>query len=507
MTDKRKTVALWIFTLGVFMSALDNGIISAALTTINSSFDVTEIQGAWGITLYTLGMAITTPIVGKLADRYGRKKLFLVEISIFALGSLLVALSPSFIWFLAARIVQSIGGGGIFIIASSFVLTVYPKEKQGRLLGMLGAVNGIASVVGPNIGSLILNATNQWHWLFTINLPIAILLVIFGIKWIDETKNPETKPLDLLGSILLSFAIFSLMYALTNLEGAHLLTSLATPSVFLWLALSFLTFALLVKLEKSNQTKDVDSILNYDLLANKQFLLTLLMGLLSGMLIAIFVYIPSYVEHHLGVPANQAGVWMSGIGLASIVGAGMGGMLVDKLGAVKTVVVASLLSSLGFFSLAFFSHSLGWFLVCSSVTGLGFGMLMGAPLSVLASKAAGKEKGSALGMLSVSRQVGLTIAPIVYASLIQTGFNQLPSKLLQVSDTSAVQQVLENNTTENMLLALLKLPDASLKESLMTVFKEVAGQAYGHMFILSGCISVVILLAAFSLGKKKQVTR
>lgn len=123
-----KTFAMVILIIGVFMSALDNGIIASALTSINYSFHVSEVQGTWGITLYTLGMAISTPIIGKLADKYGRRKLFLIEIAIFAVGSLLVALSPSFTLFLAARIIQSVGGGGIFIIASSHVLSTYPKE-------------------------------------------------------------------------------------------------------------------------------------------------------------------------------------------------------------------------------------------------------------------------------------------------------------------------------------------------------------------------------------------
>src|SRR5699024_6932016 len=107
------------------MAALDNGIISAALTTINSSFGVSATAGTWGITLYTLGLAIMTPIVGKLSDRYGRKKLFLIEVIIFTIGSLLVAISPNFGFFLFGRLVQSFGGGGIFIIASSHVISTF----------------------------------------------------------------------------------------------------------------------------------------------------------------------------------------------------------------------------------------------------------------------------------------------------------------------------------------------------------------------------------------------
>src|SRR5699024_2217549 len=109
MAEKQSKVNLGFIVLliGVFMAALDNGIISAALTTINASFDVSATAGTWGITLYTLGMAIATPIVGKLSDRYGRKRLFLIEIAIFTAGSLGIALSTNFGLFLAARLLQS----------------------------------------------------------------------------------------------------------------------------------------------------------------------------------------------------------------------------------------------------------------------------------------------------------------------------------------------------------------------------------------------------------------
>src|SRR5699024_9453540 len=160
------TLGFITLLIGVFMAALDNGIISAALTTINSSFNIDATAGTWGITLYTLGMAIATPIVGKLSDRYGRKKLFLIEIAIFTIG-----------FFLGARLLQSFGGGGIFIIASSYVISTYTKKKQGSMLGMIGGMHGIASVIGPGLGSFIIDFTGTWHWLFFINVPIGIILL------------------------------------------------------------------------------------------------------------------------------------------------------------------------------------------------------------------------------------------------------------------------------------------------------------------------------------------
>ncbi|CAM5222736.1 putative MFS family arabinose efflux permease OS=Ureibacillus acetophenoni OX=614649 GN=SAMN05877842_110136 PE=4 SV=1 [Ureibacillus acetophenoni] len=185
------TWAITLFCIGVFMAALDNGIISAALTTINSSFDVSANWGAWGVTIYTLGLAISIPIVGKISDRYGRRKLFLVEIALFGLGSLLVALSPSFEFYLISRFIQAMGGGGIFIIGSSHVLSTFPVEKQGKALGMLGGMNGIGAILGPNLGSMILDLTGNWHYLFLINVPIAIVLVVLGYFKIQETKEPS----------------------------------------------------------------------------------------------------------------------------------------------------------------------------------------------------------------------------------------------------------------------------------------------------------------------------
>ena len=145
--------------------------------------------GAWAISLYTLGLAISVPIVGKLSDKFGRKRLFLIKISLFGLGSLLVALSQNFTMFLVARFIQSMGGGGIFIIASSYVLSRFPKEKRGRALGMFGGMNGIAAILGPNIGAFILDLTGSWHWLFLINIPIALVLVILGSCYISGLER------------------------------------------------------------------------------------------------------------------------------------------------------------------------------------------------------------------------------------------------------------------------------------------------------------------------------
>lgn len=470
------------------MSALDNGIISSALSTINYSFNVSEVQGTWGITLYTLGMAISTPIVGKLADKFGRRKLFLIEISIFALGSLLVALSPSFVFFLGARLVQSIGGGGIFIIASSHVLSTYPKEKQGGLLGILGAINGVASVVGPNLGSVILNTTGHWSWLFLINLPLAAFVLISGFLVIPETKAAAVNQLDYKGLVLLTLGILSFMFAITNLQSGSLVESVMQPQVWGIFLLGLLLFALFIQVEKGVKS-NVDPFLPYQLLRSRGFVLTLFMGLLSGALIAVFVFIPSFVEQRYGISANNSGVWMSGIGMGAIIGAGAGGALVSKQGATKTIIISGLLSTLGFGLVAFLSPSVWWFLASSTIAGIGFGMLMGAPFSVLMSEIASeKDSGVALGTLSVSRQVGLTLAPTIYATLVQQGFNGI-----NMEGSTSVEQAYRQ---------LQEMSAGIEKNELLNAFHHAAAGAYQQMFLFAVAASALILLGGSYLRKR-----
>lgn len=493
MERKGKTFPLIIFILGVFMSALDNGIISSALTTIEYSFKISQVQGTWGITLYTLGIAVTTPIIGKLADNYGRKKLFLIEVIIFALGSLSVALSPSFVWFLAARLLQSIGGGGIFIIASSHIISTYPKEKQGALLGALGAINGIASVVGPNLGSFILNVSGHWSWLFLINLPIALFVVITGWLVIPETKNDGDQKIDYRGLTFLTFGILSLMLAITNLQSGALLASLLTAKVLLLLLASFIFFGIFIFLEKK-VADDVDPFLPYSLLRSQGFALTLLMGLLSGSLIAIFVFIPSFVEQTFGISANNSGVFMSGIGMGAIVGAGLGGMLVSKMGATKTISLSGLIATVGFLAVTFFSSSTTLFLIVSGIAGIGFGMLMGAPFSVLISEIASqKENGVALGTLSVSRQIGLTVAPTLYATLVENGFQQFPVKISHLGLT------LKNNLSVESLYLQLQKSDSS---AALKIFHATVQSAYQNLFLLAVAASVIIFAGGLYLQRK-----
>jgi EmrB/QacA subfamily drug resistance transporter len=529
-----QTWALVLFSIGVFMAALDNGIISAALTTINGSFDVSANWGAWGITLYTLGLAISVPIVGKLSDRYGRRNLFIVEIALFGIGSLLVAVSPNFSFYLGARLLQALGGGGIFIIGSSHVLSTMPPEKQGKALGMLGGMNGIAAVLGPNIGSMLLDLTGNWHILFLINVPIAILLIIFGFMKLEETKDPETGKLDLFGTILLSLSILGIMYGLTNIEGIDLLKSLLEPKVYGYILAGIILFIGLLIHENRLESKGGDPVLPYRLLKQPAYLLTLLIGAFSGALLAGMIFIPAFTEQVLGIAAENSGYWMTPLALASGVGAAMGGMLVDKRGPITAVFLSGLITAIGFILFPTWIDTTWQFIISSSIAGFGMGIILGAPLNILATEKLQSDKGSALATLSLSRQIGMTLAPTIYAGFIARGFNEIPTlfksdfaDILQKNIEGAklspaameeIQQLSQHIPTsaqemseETMIQIINQIQDPTLREVIQSSVDQItlmaAHNGYGGLFYSTVIIAGLVIVITFILAPIRKRNR
>ena len=160
-----------VYLLGIFMGALDTGIITPARTIIQNNLLVDAKTGIWMITIYTLAYAASIPIMGKLADKFGRKYIYLTSIFLFGLGSLFCGLSQDFASFpvlLIARAIQALGGGGIMPVATAEFGTTFPKKKRGMALGLVGGVYGIANIFGASAGSAILDlfGKNNWQYIF-----------------------------------------------------------------------------------------------------------------------------------------------------------------------------------------------------------------------------------------------------------------------------------------------------------------------------------------------------
>lgn len=502
---------LILFTIGVFMAGLDNGIISAALTTIYNSFGVSPAWGAWTVTLYTLGIAISVPIIGKLSDNYGRKRLFIIEIIIFGIGSLLVALSPNFTILLIARFIQAIGGGGIFIIASAHVLATMPKQHQGKALGLIGGMHGIAAVVGPNIGALILRATGSWEWMFYINIPIAIFLVIMGIFKLEESKQPTPLKLDMRGTVLLTLTIVSFMLGITNIDSENLMQSITGMGVLPFIIIGLISVLTFLIHERNLEGRGGDPIIAYSLLQKQGFRLTLLLGLFSGGFLATIIFIPSYVQQVLQVAPENAGFWLTPLALASGIGAGLGGFLTDKIGAKRTILVSGFIGFSGFLLFHTFVDGFFMFFVASMLAGIGLGFLLGAPLNVLVGESVEDgQYGTSLGTLSLFRQVGLTLFPTLFASFITTGVINIEPTFKTMFNDPVINftGVDKGEGYDVVIKEIEQLADPSLQNKLLTIVADVMRSGFQNMFFTAMIIAIVVaLISGYLLIKAKKINK
>lgn len=392
---------MFTFLLGIFMGALDHGIVGPALSSIFTAYQISESWGVWSFTMYTLTFAVSIPILGKLSDRLGRKQTFILGISLFAAGSLIAAFAPNFATFLLGRAVQAVGSGGIFPITAAQIAATTPPEQRGKAMGLIGVAFGIGTIAGPSVGGLILQSLD-WQWIFLINIPISlvILLLIAGLK---QEQPIVKKPIDLAGIIVLSLVILAMMYGISS-------------SNWMFILIGTVLIPFLMKIEK----KQPDPVLNTRYFTKSNTLTLLLASLVSGFVMATSInFLPFFTESNLGMAKGSSGLMATPFAIASVVASLIGGALADKIGAKKVLQLGFVISLLGALSLGFVVHSLVLFLVTIVIMGFGVGIIIGAPLNVLILQAVDpKETGAAVGYLSLFRSLGSTLGATVAGKLI-----------------------------------------------------------------------------------------
>ncbi|MGO0060068.1 MFS transporter [Brevibacillus fluminis] len=398
------------FLLGIFMGALDHGIVGPALSSIFTTYQVNESWGVWSFTMYTLTFAVSIPILGKLSDRMGRKETFMLGISLFAAGSIIAAFAPSFPVFLLGRAVQAIGSGGIFPITAAQIAATTPPQKRGKALGLIGVAFGMGTIAGPSVGGMIISVFD-WQWIFLINVPISIiiLLLIAGMK---QQQPIVKKPIDFGGIVVLSAIILSVMYGISSGSWMFvLLGAVLTP--------------LLLFIEK----KQPDPVMNTSYFTRKTTLTLLISSLTSGFIMATSInFLPIFTETVFGMEKGNSGMLATPFAVSSVIASLIGGAMVDKLGAKKVLLLGFVISLLGACTLGLWIDSVSLFLVTIVVMGFGVGIIIGAPLNVLILQAVEqKDTGAAIGYVSLFRSLGSTFGATVAGKLIgmSTGFTYL----------------------------------------------------------------------------------
>ncbi|MCR3757572.1 MFS transporter [Clostridium felsineum] len=487
--NKKRIIALIIFLLGIFMGAIDSGIVSPARDVIKNGFGISESLSVWMITIYTLVYAVSMPIVSKLSDRYGRKRVYIISILTFAIGSSLCGISNfygNYTFFLVARVIQAIGGGGIMPIANAFIGISFPPEKRGTALGFVGGIYGIATILGPTMGSSILSTAgnDHWGWIFFINLPISLIILVLSIN-LKENLGEAKSRMDLKGSVVLSIMILSLMYALTNLNFGDLSKSIQDTKVYPFLIIFFIFVPLFILVEKKAQ----DPILNLSYFREKQILLTLILGFITGVGLMAVTFIPQFAENILKLKTGTGGYLVTFMSVFAGVSAPLGGKFIDKYSAKLVTVLGMICTAFGTFFLAFYTTKYPNFasiMIGLIFVGFGMGFTMGTPLNYLMlSFVDEKESASALSTLSLIRSIGVAVSPNIMINFISEAGQKVQGNLMAVmpkitipaypgagKTTIDIAKMSSGGKLSSGALAKLQSADAT---NIVSVIKDFAG--------------------------------
>ncbi|MDE2571083.1 MAG: MFS transporter [bacterium] len=406
--------------LGVFLGALDLSALSPALHQIGGQFGSDGRALSWIFTAYLLAYVVAIPVMSKLSDVYGRRAVYMLDVALFGVGSLLAIFAPSYEVLIAARVVQAAGAGGIFPVATATVADRVPEDRRGGALGMLGAVWGLAGVVGPALGGTIVHFLD-WRWVFAINLPLAVLVMLLALRHVHRGGTPRRGPLDFAGLVLLGTALLAATAGLTQIHSQALLTRANAPS--LW---ELVIAAVLLLAFSAVEQQAADPVIPAALLRIPVLRLANVLEIGIGALEGSLFFVPAALMAADGLNAISAGALAALAAFCFVVVVPAAGRALDHVGARAVLFAGSLLVTVGMALFAIFVATLPLAIAALMLAGLGFGALLGAPTRYLVTGAAPAQmRATAVGLLSVFLIFGQIAGGSLAGAMVGLGLGEV----------------------------------------------------------------------------------
>jgi len=393
--------------LGVFAGALDLSVLSPALPALGRDLGVLTGDLAWVFTLYLLVSVVSIAIASTLADRYGRRPVYLGCIALFAVGSIVAIVAPNYGVFLFARALQALGAGGIFPVATAAIADVVPSERRGAALGMVAATWGLAAVIGPLVGGIVTHFVS-WRWIFVFNIPLAVVVFVLARTTVSAIAPRRREALDGAGLFLLCLGLLGVM------DG--LIASRPLVGIFGALALAGFVFW---------ERVAAHPVVPLELFTNPQLAKTYALEIVIGILEGSLFFIPTVLVGAQDMSYAAAGFVAALGALTFVVVIPASGRALDRIGSRDVLLVGTVLTEIGLAIFALGFSSLAAALASMVVAGAGFGALLGAPTRyIVTNETPERMRATAVGLLSQCLIVGQILGSSLAGGLIASAHSE-----------------------------------------------------------------------------------
>lgn len=414
---KWQVVASVVF--GTFMVIMDATVVNVALKTLQTTFNSSISQVQWVISAYALALGVVTPLSGFLGDRFGLKRIWLIALSLFVLGSALCALAPNIEFLIAFRVIQGLGGGAALPLGTAMLFSAFPPNQRGLALGIFGIPLVMAPALGPVLGGYFVEYLD-WRLIFLINIPIGGLGIWIGAQLLREQKGEGRQRFDLIGTIASVVGFGALLYGLSaGSEDGWGATNVIISLVVGGVALVFFAF---IELSKK------DGLVDLRLFKSPVFTISNIVGWITT--VAFFgaeFLLPLYLQILRGLTALETGLLLLPLALVSGVIIPFTGKLYDKIGARPIVAVGFILLTINTWQLSQLSldTSLWYIGFLLALRGMALACVIQPVQAVALGQVAAPKLPRASSLVNSSRQVFQALGVAVLATILQNQLNSL----------------------------------------------------------------------------------
>ncbi|CAM3282592.1 DHA2 family efflux MFS transporter permease subunit [Nocardioides dubius] len=475
------------------MSILDITVVSVALNTFVKEFDATTAQVAWTMTGYTLALASVIPLTGWAADRFGTKRLYLLAIVLFTLGSALCAVAGSLEQLIIFRVIQGLGGGMLMPLGMTILTRAAGADRVGRVMAVLGIPMLLGPICGPILGGWLIDSAS-WHWIFLINVPIGVIALVYAFKALPADHVEPSETFDWLGMVLLSPGLAAFLYGVSMVPETGTVWDaevLAPAAIGLLLVIAFVPWAL--------NGRNKHPLVDLTLFKNRQMTVAVIaMSLFALAFFGASLLFPMYFQVAHGETPLKSGILLAPQGVGAMLTMPLAGFLADKIGPGKVVIPGIALIALGMGMFATLDSDTGYAFLLTAlfIQGLGMGATMMPIMS--AALATLKEHQIARGstLMNIIQQVAASAGTALFSVLITNAFADRASTALATAgeDESKVAEVLRKFGINPEAI-----PDVMAK------FPDDVAWAFQGAFVVATILVVAVLIPALLLPRKKMV--